>query len=134
MFFFTFMFFFTLFYFPFKIFQFLLHFFLSNYLNRITDSKNRATVLSFRGLTMNLSYGIIICLYGWQIAVLRRQHPSEAGEDTSTLSNQIFAEATQWWWVYLLVIMAALAIFQKFKIGKTWNDLLPPNETESKKV
>jgi len=116
----------------------LLHFFLSNYLNRVTDSKNRATVLSFRGLTMNLSYGMITFLYGWQTVVLRKKHHSEGGEPTSeqgdALTHQIFTEATQWWWVYLLVLMAALAIFRKLKIGKTWNELLPPEDETAKRT
>lgn len=51
----------------------LLHFFLSNYLNRVTDSENRATVLSFRGLTMNLSYGLVTWIYGLQTGILREK-------------------------------------------------------------
>lgn len=116
----------------------LLHFFLSNYLNRVTDSKNRATVLSFRGLTMNLSYGIITCFYGWQTAILRKRHHAGGGEAPDehgdALTHQIFTDATQWWWVYLLVIIGALTIFQKFKIGKTWNELLPPEDTDDERV
>ncbi len=34
-----------------------LQFFLSHYLNELTDSAHRATVLSFKGLSMNLAYG-----------------------------------------------------------------------------
>ncbi len=105
----------------------LLHFFLSNYLNRVTDSETRATVLSFRGLTMNLSYGIITALYGWQIMMLRKNH-SPAGPGDDSLTHQIFTEATRWWWVYLLVVMISLALYHRFKIRKTWNQLLEINK------
>ena len=36
-----------------------LHYFLSQYLNSVSDSAHRATVLSFKGLTMNLAYGMV---------------------------------------------------------------------------
>ena len=41
---------------------FLISFFLSHYLNRATSSEQRATVLSFKGLFLNLGYGAVI----WQ--------------------------------------------------------------------
>ena len=37
-----------------------LHYFISQYLNRVCDPSNRATVLSFKGLTMSLAYGAIM--------------------------------------------------------------------------
>lgn len=43
-----------------------LQFFLSHYLNEIVDSEQRATALSFRGLTINLAYGTLTLLFGWQ--------------------------------------------------------------------
>ncbi|HEX2751184.1 MAG TPA: MFS transporter, partial [Verrucomicrobiales bacterium] len=51
-----------------------LHYFLSQYLNSISDSAHRATVLSFKGLTMNLAYGLVMWLYGLQTAWLRSEH------------------------------------------------------------
>lgn len=102
----------------------LLHFFLSNYLNRVTPSENRATVLSFRGLTMNLSYGIVIWGYALQTRWLRDGEASAvAGSDAG---HAIFAEAASWWWVYFLVVLIGLGLFQRVKYGKTWNELIPP--------
>ncbi len=108
----------------------LLHFFLSNYLNRVTDAKNRATVLSFRGLSMNLSYGILMWLYGMQTLFLRRKltgtdAPTDTPGGEEELSHLIFTEATKWWWVYLAAVIFALWLFRKVKIRKTWNELLP---------
>lgn len=108
----------------------LIHFFLSNYLNRVTDSENRATVLSFRGLTMNLSYGLVVYLYGVQTAFLRDriepENPETLTEDAQkTLNHEIFAEAVSWWWIYFLVVITALWIFRRIRCRKSWNQLLP---------
>ncbi|MCB1230862.1 MAG: MFS transporter [Verrucomicrobiae bacterium] len=107
----------------------LLHFFLSNYLNRVTPSENRATVLSFRGLTMNLSYGLVTWGYGLQTALLRdRMAPdnldtfSEA--ERVAFSRSVFAEAASWWWGWFLFTIFVVAIYRRLKIGKTWNELL----------
>ncbi len=112
----------------------LLHFFLSNYLNRVTNAENRATVLSFRGMSMNLSYGILVWLYGLQTAHLRaRIDPSES-VDSDQVTHQIFVGAAQWWWVYFLAIVIGLWLFRTLKIRKGWNELLPStrirNESE----
>jgi len=48
-------------------------FFQSHYLNRITASHQRATVLSFKGLSFNLAYGVIGVLYALLLAALRPQ-------------------------------------------------------------
>lgn len=106
----------------------LLHFFLSNYLNRVTSAENRATVLSFRGMTMNLAYGILTWLYGWQTIFLRKKYGAAGAGKTPArgedLVHLIFTNATRWWWVYLLVVLLAMALFHRFKIRKSWNELL----------
>ncbi len=48
-------------------------FFLSHYLNQMTDSHQRATVLSFKGLCMNLAYGLIGIFYSLVLTVQRSQ-------------------------------------------------------------
>ncbi|MEO0416483.1 MAG: MFS transporter, partial [Verrucomicrobiota bacterium] len=103
-----------------------LHFFLSNYLNRVTDSDNRATVLSFRGLTMNLSYGLITFLYGMQSTYIRKTAglPEQSNSEDNTITHFVFKEAAQWWWVYLLAITVALVIFQRGYLKRNWNQLL----------
>ncbi len=42
----------------------LINFFTSHYLNALVDSRQRATVLSFRGLALNLGFGGISLVYG----------------------------------------------------------------------
>jgi MFS family permease len=71
-----------------------LQFFLSNYLNEIVDSGQRATALSFRGLTINLAYGTLTLLFGWQTSWV-------AGDmHLSADDPRVFAAAlTLWpWW------------------------------------
>ena len=94
----------------------LLHFFLSNYLNRVTDSKKRATVLSFRGLSMNLSYGIITMLYAAQVWAIRGGKDGIVTENTS--DPELFAMVAKWWWVYFLFVIVGLFFFRVIKIGK----------------
>jgi hypothetical protein len=72
-------------------------FFISYYLNRITDSGKRATVLSFKGLSYNLAYGFFGILYSLLFAWIRQQntHGSSAGvlltpEDISFISSFIW--------------------------------------------
>jgi|GEM_PF-3128166 len=107
----------------------LLHFFLSNYLNRVTNAENRATVLSFRGMSMNLTYGILTWAYGMQTLFLREKLSSGDGAQASeeaeeALAHLIFTEATKWWWVYLTGVLILLWLFRKVKIRKTWNEML----------
>ncbi len=51
--------------------MFLNGFFISHYLNSITARHQRATVLSFKGLSYNLSYGLLGILYSLLVAGLR---------------------------------------------------------------
>jgi MFS family permease len=48
-------------------------FFTSHYLNKITESHQRATVLSFKGLAFNLAYGFIGFVFAALIATLKQQ-------------------------------------------------------------
>lgn len=103
----------------------LLHFFISNYLNRVTSSKNRATVLSFRSMAMNLAYGGTVLAYGLQSKFLRtrpekrnRQHDSEA------LEQDVFAQAISFWWIYFVVTVIGLYLFRKLKYRQNLNEML----------
>ena len=79
-----------------------LQFFLSHYLNEIVDSERRATALSFRGLTINLAYGTLTLLFGWQTIWVGGQLHLSA-EDP-----RVFATALQWWpWWFAVTLLAA---------------------------
>jgi MFS family permease len=66
-----------------------LQFFTSNYLNLWTQSNVRATVLSFRGVALNLGYAAAGLLFARLTAHLRTTHP---GAD----ENTIFSMALPW--------------------------------------
>ena len=80
-----------------------LQFFLSYYLNDIVDSGRRATALSFRGLTINLAYGIMTLLFGFQTQWLQH-HLNLPADD-----NRVFATSLTWWpWWFLGTLAIAL--------------------------
>ena len=87
-------------------------FFVSHYLNRITHSHQRATVLSFKGLSMNLAYGLMGIFYSILLAVKRSQlataQPVRAGLE---LERAVFIESFGWFpWYFLLMLILFLAL------------------------
>ncbi len=85
-----------------------LHYFISQYLNRISEPANRATVLSFKGLTMNLAYAAIMLAYQTQTWALRSSAPSAlVGLDKTQTDLHLLAAAMPWWpWVFGLLALA----------------------------
>ncbi|RTZ96855.1 MAG: MFS transporter [Deltaproteobacteria bacterium] len=63
------------------------HFFVSHYLNRITPSHQRATVLSFKGLSYNLTYGCIGLLYSFLLATLKTRAAGTPGRTSDPKSR-----------------------------------------------
>ena len=76
-------------------------FFVSHYLNEaVTDSTQRATVLSFRGLAFNLAYGAV----GLMFAGLARSLSSAGTQEA------IFAQTLHWLPWYFTGTLIALAL------------------------
>jgi len=61
---------------------FLINFLLSHHLNRGVDSAMRATVLSFKGLAMNVAYGTAGLVFSALVALSTSRHPG-AGADAA---------------------------------------------------
>ncbi len=83
--------------------MYLTGFFVSHYLNQITDSAQRATVLSFKGLSYNLAYGLLGLLYSLLVAWTRpeivRQYPAA---DPQMIENLVFKGTFSWFpWAFL---------------------------------
>jgi len=79
------------------------HFFLSHYLNAVVESERRATTLSFRGLTMNLAYGVMTLLFGWH------GHWLEGRLSLPAEDPRVFAASLTWWpWWFLGTFIVAL--------------------------
>jgi hypothetical protein len=65
-------------------------FLVSHYLNALTDSSQRATVLSFKGLAFNLGYGALGLLYAGLLVLLRERAGSPGAEVT------VFRDSLPW--------------------------------------
>jgi MFS family permease len=97
--------------------MFLLRFFSSYYLNRITSSSQRATVLSFKGLSLNLGYGLIGLLYSLLLAILRsRASGNLLNLDGQALENALFIKSISWFPWYFLLTFIALVAFSRWKL------------------
>ena len=94
-------------------------FFLSHYLNEATSSERRATVLSFRGMSMNLAYGAVTLLFGWQTAYLSGRL-GVGSEDV-----RVFAAALQWWPWWFAGTMVAYVIFRAWRLRRASADEPP---------
>jgi MFS family permease len=80
----------------------LTQFFISHYLNAaVTDSRRRATVLSFRGLAFNLAYGGVGLLFAGLTHLLSKHSPADA----------VFVKALGWlpWYFAGTVALLGLA-------------------------
>ncbi|MCG8566463.1 MAG: MFS transporter [Desulfobacterales bacterium] len=75
-------------------------FFVSYYINRETDSHHRATVLSFKGLSYNVSYGLLGVVYA---LALKSRRAVLMGDGVETgLENQVFMDTFPWFgWCFM---------------------------------
>lgn len=91
-------------------------FFTSHYLNRITSSDQRATVLSFKGLAFNLGYGLI----GLFFALLMQQMRGyQAGINPQwspdLVERQSFIASVGWFpWYTVVMFFCLLLFFQRW--------------------
>ncbi len=103
-----------------RIVMYLQNFFLSHYLNRITSSDQRATVLSFKGLSFNLAYGLIGVLYSMLLAFLRidiaETQPALTGVE---LENLVFIQSLGWFPWYFIATLVATLIYACWKLKGT---------------
>lgn len=96
--------------------MYLTGFFVSNYLNRITSSRRRATVLSFKGLSFNLSYGLLGILYSALLAGLRPEFTARHADlQPLMLENMVFMGSFKW---FLWAFAGGLAVFLIFSAVK----------------
>ena len=94
-------------------------FFVSHYLNQITPSHQRATVLSFRGLSYNLGYGGIGLLYSGLLAVLRRSTAvRQEGIPAQALEETVFRSSVEWFPWYFVVMFVVLLIFARYQLPR----------------
>ena len=95
-------------------------FFTSHYLNRITESHQRATVLSFKGLAFNLAYGVIGVLFAGLMQHLRKSvAASQPVLSESLVEAQAFREAIAWFPWYTLCVLGLIVCFTAWSLRKT---------------
>ncbi len=91
-------------------------FFVSFYINKATASDQRATVLSFKGLAYNLSYGILGILYA-----LLLKAEKEGVVISQTLENKIFIDTFIWFPGSFVLIFIILILICKIWLQSTSN-------------
>jgi len=87
----------------------LVSFFSSHYLNRITPSQQRATVLSFKGMAFNLAYGLIGIFFALLIQHLRIQ--GTAAGSGLNLADEAFKGAIYRLPLYSLIILSVIILY-----------------------
>ena len=100
--------------------MYMMNFFLSHYLNRITSSHQRATVLSFKGLSINLAYGLAGWLYALLLSNLRPRaiaaDPQLGGQG---LENAVFIDSIGWFPGYFIATLVILVVYAKWRLRGT---------------
>jgi MFS family permease len=96
--------------------MFMMNLFISQYLNQITESHQRATVLSFKGLSFNLAYAAIGLLYSLLIAVLKGRAVAVPTDAATGLENLAFVSSLMWFPVYFCVGFGVLVLFARNRL------------------
>jgi uncharacterized membrane protein YeaQ/YmgE (transglycosylase-associated protein family) len=84
-------------------------FFLSYFVNREAPSSRRATVLSFKGLAYNLSYGLIGVVYAGMLEAKKAGIGGAAIGDR-TVENLVFKETFFWFPFFLAAGLVVLIV------------------------
>lgn len=94
-------------------------FFTSHYLNKITEPRQRATVLSYKGLAFNAAYGIIGLLFAGLISNLRSNVEVTTPHATRALiEDEAFRQSILYfpWYLGLILITVSLICVLHFRI------------------
>lgn len=92
-------------------------FFTSFYINRKTDSAQRATVLSFKGLSYNVSYGLLGIVYALGLKMKSRAMARDSGLPPGALENQVFMDTFYWFAAFFVagfVLLLVVAFMVKY--------------------
>jgi MFS family permease len=94
-------------------------YFVSRYLNEAAPSEQRATVLSFRGLSTNLLFAAIALMYAGLIASIRSAHSPSGRGNGADFENTMFVESLGWFPWYFLVSVCAVFLLYRLRFGKS---------------
>ena len=91
--------------------MYLMGFLVSRYLNEAAPSEQRATVLSFKGLSMNFSYGMISVLYSALVASIKMG-------DADLSQGNILVDSLQWFPGYFIGLLLLVFVAQRLRFGR----------------
>ena len=89
-------------------------FFVSFYINRETDSRQRATVLSFKGLSYNVSYGLLGVAYALVLKLAKTGVDPSTSLSPEMIENQVFVDTFFWFPLFFAVNFLVLAAVYAF--------------------
>lgn len=102
-----------------------LHYFLSQYLNKVSDSAHRATVLSFKGLSMNLAYALVMFFFGTQTAWLRLSEANALqGLPKEAMDVKLLSLAMPWWPVIFGTLALLLTLLIRLRYRRSLTSLI----------
>ncbi|MEN8661702.1 MAG: MFS transporter [Lentimonas sp.] len=94
-------------------------YFVSRYLNEVAPSEQRATILSFRGLSTNFAYGVVSMIYSGLIVILKTKHEADPELRGEQLQQTIFVDSLTWLPLYFLVSVAAVFLVYRLRFRIT---------------
>lgn len=94
------------------------NYFVSRYLNEAAPSDQRATVLSFRGLSTNFAYGTVSIFYSLLIASIKGKEEVVAVTDLALRQELVFIESIGWFPWYFLVAVFAVFVVHRLRFGR----------------
>ncbi|MCP3873250.1 MAG: MFS transporter [Desulfobacteraceae bacterium] len=81
-------------------------FFVSFYINQMASSEQRATILSFKGLSYNISYGVLGVLYALVLKIKKQGLPSENIENIIFMDTFSVFPATFIGWFFIILLIS----------------------------
>ncbi|MFQ3270861.1 MAG: hypothetical protein ACI9A1_001180, partial [Lentimonas sp.] len=94
-------------------------YFVSHYLNEVAPSEQRATVLSFRGLSTNFIYGAVSLMYAGLIISIRSGHVQAGEVGGAALEDAVFVESLGWFPWYFLGSVCVVFLLYRLRFGKS---------------
>ena len=93
-------------------------YFVSRYLNETAPSEQRATVLSFRGLSTNFFYGAVALLYAGLIASIRADQLQTVEGSGAVVEDAVFVESLGWFPGFFLVLTLSVFLLHRFRFRR----------------
>nr|WP_269523898.1 MFS transporter [Coraliomargarita parva] len=91
----------------------------SRYLNEAAPSEQRATVLSFKGLSTNFAYGTVCLLYSALIAAIKLETDVTAFGSAGAYQDEVFVRSLAWAPWYFLVTVGLVFIVRWLRFARS---------------